>query len=377
VPTAHGPIEIVGRLEGTPPKLAISIDRPKLSELELLRATMGDPSLSSGKRNLLVQQFRVLEALTQKQVEESKLLAAFLEHICVIQREYLLSRDVSAWADAPLGVLANTLGCPLIALPRLLKGRGIAVGGAIVPLDDLVGVERFTSTAKELGYVRSRVLTPTDSMRSRLVVDALLEVFTENRQAILDPVLVVPHPTDDELGYVCEGNHRTASAHLANKKVRIRLLTSKDAIQFHLSGTQAARLAESSTHGAFVSACADQAARWGYQAGSWDMYLSQISAQTATSDAIKILTPRPARSDLESTEGIVDDTTSDALRNAVMELFEGLPGRTLSALDVEERLVLMGVPRSALTKQRRMEFYLRHSIHGVQEVSPGQFGLKA
>src|SRR6188474_2534302 len=203
---------------------------------------MGDPSLTTGKRNLLIQQYRVSEVLAHKRTEEAELLTAFLDHIFVLQREYLLSREPGAWADAPLGTLAGKLGCPLISLPRLLRGRGIAVGASVVPLDDLVGVERQARASGELSDVRPRVLVPTDTMRSRAVVDALLEVFEQGRPLILDPVLVVPHPDDAGIGYVCEGNHRTAAAHLAQAPLRIRLLKTKEAIQFHLSGTQAARL---------------------------------------------------------------------------------------------------------------------------------------
>ncbi len=338
-----------------------------------MRASMGDPSLSAGKRSLLLQQYRVMEALSHKQAEESELLAAFLEHVFVLQRDYLLSRRESAWADAPLGTLANHLGCPLIALPGLLKGRGIAVGDAVVPLDDLVGVERFGRPAVELAPAEPRRLVPTDAMRSRAVVDVLLEVFREGRQAILDPVLVVPHPTDPEIGYVCEGNHRSAAAHLAKSQVRIRLLKTKDSIRFHLSGTQAARLAETSTYAGFVSACGEQAALRGYQAGSWDAYLDPLPEPPDLSQAVRILTasPEPGAAD-----GVQDDTSSDALRNSVMELFEGLPGRTFSAAEVEERLLLMGVPPRALPKGDRLELYLRHALHRVIEASPGQFTLK-
>src|SRR5687768_8943503 len=167
---------------------------------------MGDSSISVGKQTLLTQQYRVLEALGHKQADGLEVLAAFLEHIFVLQREYLLSREPGAWADAPLGTLAGDLGCPLVSLPRLLKNRAMAVGDAIVPLDDLVGIDRFGRGGDDLGYVRPRVLVPTDAMRSTAVVDALLDVFKEDRQHILDPVLVVPHPTDAEVGYVCEGN---------------------------------------------------------------------------------------------------------------------------------------------------------------------------
>jgi len=372
VPKPNVPVAIVGRMEGNPPKLAITLERPETSEVERVRATMGDPSLPGGKRNLLIQQYRVLEALAHKQEEEAELLAAFLERIALLQREYLLSRRESAWADVPLGTLASDLGCPLIALPKLLKDRGIAVGADVVRLDDLVGVGRFSRAGDQLGYVQPRVLVPTDAMRSRSVVDALLEVFADDRQFILDPVLVVPHPTDAEIGYVCEGNHRTAAAHLADAKVRIRLLKSKASIQFHLSGTQAARLAASSTYEAFVSACAEQAARGGYEAGSWDLYLATLSEAPDTSHAVRILTPQAP-----AAEGVEDDTSSDALRNAVMELFEGLPGRTLNAQEVEERLALMGVPKSSLPSLERMEFYLRHALRRVKEASPGRFTLDA
>ncbi|HEX7899062.1 MAG TPA: hypothetical protein VF950_14960 [Planctomycetota bacterium] len=360
-------LEIVARVEGTPPKLVTSLERAGTSELDRLRHDMGDPSLTAGRRNLVVQQYRVAEALAHKEAEDAELLAAFLEHIFVLQRDYLLRREPGAWADAPLGTLAGKLGCPLIALPRLLKDRGIAVGDAGVPLDDLVGVERFVRTADELGYVKPDVLVPTDSMRSRAVVDALLEVFQQNRQFILDPVLVVPHPVDAQVGYVCEGNHRTAAAHLAQAPVRIRLLKSKQAIQFYLSGTQAARLAESSSFASFVGACEEQAALFGYRAGSWNAYLDDASRfPVTTSHAVKILTPASP-----------DDTSSDALRSTVMELFEGLPGRVLSAQDVEERLVLMGVPRSTLPKRERLETYLRHGLRRIKEVSPGQFSLES
>jgi hypothetical protein len=97
------------------------------------------------------------------------------------------------------------------------------------------------------------------------------------------------------------------------------------------------------------------------------MYLDDGSRPPDTSHAVKILTD-PARP---------DDTSSDALRVAVMELFEGLPGRILSAADVEERLVLMGVPRSTLSKRGRLEVYLRHGLRRVKEVSPGRFSLDA
>ena len=361
-------------MEGNPPKLAVSLEPPETSEFDRVRTTMGDPSLSGNQRNLLIQRYRVMEALAHKRAEETELLAAFLERISIVQREYLLSRSEPAWTDVALGTLASDLGCPLIALPKLLKDRGIAVGADLVRLDDLVGVGRFSRAGDGLGYVQPRVLVPTDSMRSRAVVDALLDVFQDDRQRILDPVLVVPHPSDPELGYVCEGNHRAAAAHLANAKVRIRLLKSKDSIQFHLSGTQAARLAASSTYGAFVSACAEQAARGGYEAGSWDMYLRAMSESPDTSHAVRILTSPP---ETPSAEGVEDDTSSDALRMAVMELFEGLPGRTLSAQEVEERLVLMGVPKSALPRLERMELYLRHGLRRVKEASPGRFTLDA
>ena len=361
MPAADAPLEIVGRVEGSPPKLSIALDPPDTSELQRLRQAMGDPTQTPGRRNLFVQQYRVLEVLEHKRAEEAELLSRFLEHIFVVQREYLLSRAPAAWADAPLGTLAERLGCPLVALPRLLEHRGLAVGDAVVPLDDLVGVERHVRKSDELGYVRPRVLVPTDSMRSRAVVDALREVFDQNRQFILDPVLVVPHPDNAELGYVCEGNHRTAAAHLAQGQVRIRLLKSKEAIQFHLAGTQAARLAASSSYEAFVSSCAEQAARLGYQAGAWDAYLEESTRGPDTSFAVKIVSS--------------DDTSSDALRAAVMELFEGLPGRILSAKDVEERLVLMGVPKAALANRGRLEVYLRHGLRRVKEVSPGRFSL--
>ena len=372
VPLPAAPLETVARVEGSPPRLIVSLPRPRLEERDRLRQAVGDATLSPGKRTLLIQQFRVCEALAHKESEDAELLTAFLDHIFVQQREYLLSREPGAWADAPLGTVAGDLGCPLVALPRLLKGRAIGVGEARVPLDDLVGVERFARTAHELGYVRPRVLVPTDAMRSRSVVDALREVFEENRQFILDPVLVVPHPADAEIGYVCEGNHRTAAAHLAEAKVRIRLLKSKEAIQFHLSGTQAARLAASSTYAAFVSACAEQAGRLGHQAGSWDMYLDQPPPLTDSSFAVRVLTPPPEPA---STAPVQDDTSSDALRTTVMELFEGLPGRAFTAPEIEERLLLMGVPRSALPKRERLELYLRHGLRRIKEVSPGRFSL--
>jgi hypothetical protein len=372
---AGASLEIVARVEGSPPALALVAARPVSSELDRLRAIMGDPALSPGKRSFLVQQFRVSEALAHKEVDDYEILNAFLERIFLLQREYLLSRQEAAWADVPLGTLASDLGCPLITLTRILKERGIAVGTETFRLDDLVGVERHARTAKDLDYARPETLVPTDHVRSRAVLDALVDVFQAGRQAILDPVLVVPHPTDGELGYVCEGNHRAAAAHVAKAKVRIRILKSKESFQFFLSGTSAARMAEASDYASFVSVCAEQAARLGYQAGSWDKYLNGLLERPDTSHAVRILNGAPGLPLPSPEPPSPDDTTSDALRGSILELFEGLPERDFSAKEVEERLLLMGVPRRVLPKPERLEVYLRH-VGKVREISPGRFGLK-
>ena len=73
VPKPNVPIAIVGRMEGNPPKLAITLERPETSEVERVRTTMGDPSLPGGRRNLLIQQYRVLEALAHKRAEEAEI----------------------------------------------------------------------------------------------------------------------------------------------------------------------------------------------------------------------------------------------------------------------------------------------------------------
>jgi len=292
---------------------------------------------------------------------QGELLSEFLRQIFELQKAYLLHPRDETWTDVALGALSASLGCPPTALIKLLKGRGIAVGSFVVPLDTLVGVERF-SPGRDVGFVSPSRLIPTDSVRSRAVIDDLVEVFKDRRQALLDPVLVVPHPTDDELGYVCEGNHRAAAAHAAKAKVRIRLLRSKDAIQFYLSGSLAARLAESSTYAAFVSVCGEQAARYGYEAGSWELYRTGASE----AHALKILAP----------EAAAVDTTSDALRAAILELFEGLPGREFSAREVAERLRLMGVPGAALPSLERLELQLRYSSRKLREISPGRFTLR-
>jgi hypothetical protein len=251
----------------------VDLPNPTSPELEVLRSRLLEPGLTALQQTLLIEQFRVAEAIHAKEHARAIDLRRAIAALCELQAEFLNSLDPGHLRNVSLGALALGIGLSPLELGNALFGFYIRAAGKDVSVDSLIGPVGLPEVA--IGFIEPRFLIPTDEPRREVFSDNLLSIFRAGRQSILDPVLAVEDDLRPGFGLVCDGNHRAAAAFKCRTKVRVAILKNELELRFILRGA-VAQFARHLRMRDFVNKCREQSESIGLYRGGWPEYLAQI-----------------------------------------------------------------------------------------------------
>lgn len=373
--------------------IMLCIPEPKSTALDQLRADLSDIQLSEHRRNLLFEQFRVREALFQKEHGRIIGLRKVVESICWHQALYLRTGSPENLVNVSLGDLANDAGVPVKWVIEGIENLVVQHSGRSTKLDDLVGAVGPQDGKPTTGYVKAAFLLPTDLPRERDLVRELSEVFRKRRQGILDPLLAVEDPHKPGHALICEGNHRAAAAFSASPRalVRVRLLRSKEELAWITEGVTAA-LGSLMSFQDFVERCRQESIDRGLYERGWPYYLAVLGGEHP-----ELVPPKPVRIDYgaPSSWAEADAELSPPTRVAaegqlppanparsprgsikpdILELFQLAGGGPLAPEEVVGRLVARGIQKRALP--RSMRVLLKYGFTELIEQPDGRFMLR-
>lgn len=255
----------------------VVLPEPKDEVLETLRAQLSSIALTPSRRGLVVEQFRVAEALHSKKYGNKLAIRRAVPAICEMQERYLSSLDPLDLQDVALHALAVNFGMDDLDLAEEIKGLVIQHPGRSIAIDSLIGPIGPAQGA--VGFIKPHFLIPTDEPKDIEQVKCLANIFRQGRHSIFEPVLTVEDPLRPECGLVCDGNHRTAAAFLAKTSVRIRILKSQADLEFLKVGFVAA-LARHLSFEDFVDRCREQSKSIGLYDKGWKGYLGTLAPRS-------------------------------------------------------------------------------------------------